>query len=922
MMNSDPIDSPASEEQTEQANKKPAPESEDSGNSVFAIPAIDETPDAETEMRPVPAIPIPGSESGMHALPAIESPGEETITTASSGELPPPPTKSKTQKIALIVVYWIVACAFLGFSVGAILLIAQPFLNRPEPTPTPNITQTLQVAMLTAMPPTPTITPSPIASITPTTRPTYTPMPTFTSTITQTPTNTGTVTPKPPPPTLTPARPREEAEAFRVAEWLHQDYELAIGLAEGYPDNLTESERGPQNRDYYASYAYAAILQGEALLLYPNAPESNAWRWGQAYNLARTGNRQAVVQYADLIEQGFTTNQVKINNLEPWIQKNDPRLWLEVYNRPTSPSNLYNRLLKINSEGGSAYLWMVETSKGVSVYPLSSEFDFPQRILPDQFWSDLTGDGIAELIIDHPEDPVRAIPLPKVFDVSQNPPRELFFKPNLDFEIGLESQHNWEATKEHDRSYQDLVYTATVYPPCPVTIAHTYHWNGLWIERSQANYIIQPVPGITSYCELVVNQAAAVWGPETAIPMMESMLDAWPPQGPSEPNKYALDAKDEWRYRLGIYYALTGDIPRADQYFQDLITNPTVPGSRWVQPAREFQAGLKSEASIYEVCIPSEFCDQRIALQNLVAAIPADSPYDVFYYLTGAGVSVRYTNVFDFEEDGIPERYFTFRHHPDQKLEFWIIAEKEDGYAALFVDTVDQSNPTLTSYLTRQGVSIVWLGSQQSFSLDRFPDTDEVYITLYAPSYFYHDYTREAVDTAMNALLSGAAPLLIRDELVALRRSGNFACPNATECGYFYYTLGLANQFGLDEEGAVESYLVIWNDFPNTVFSAMARLKLAYKPGYGPPPTFTPTPTNTYTPTNTPTITLTPTLTNTPGPSPTPTLTYTPGPSPTPSNTPTPTVTPSPTSTATPTNTATATATETATPTATATNSQ
>ena len=72
--------------------------------------------------------------------------------------------------------------------------------------------------------------------------------------------------------------------------------------------------------------------------------------------------------------------------------------------------------------------------------------------------------------------------------------------------------------------------------------------------------------------------------------MMESLLDEWPPQGPSEPYKYALDAKDEWRYRLGIYYALTGDIPRADQYFQDLIINPTVPGSRWVQPAREFRS--------------------------------------------------------------------------------------------------------------------------------------------------------------------------------------------------------------------------------------------------------------------------------------------------------------------------------------------
>jgi len=888
MMDDNPTEAIFPEERQEQVSENPDPE------------IIDSTDPTPAELSQV-------SEGREQNVPLSDSPEQPTETDQTAA-------KSNPNKIALIVVYWVIACCLLVLLIGSVLLITRPFFPKPTGTPTPNITQTLQAAMLTAMPPTYTYTPSPAPSETLTQRPTTTPLPTHTPSMTLSPTTTGTVTPKPYPPTLTPARPREFAEAFRIAEWLPQEYTLAIGLAEGYPDNLPEDQRGPQDRDYYASYAYAAILQGEALLSYPTAPESTEWSWGQVYNLARTGNPQAAVRYATLIEQGFNNNQVNMSTLEAWIRQNDPRLWLEVFNRPISGTNSFNRLLKLNAEGGSAYLWMVETDLSIAVYPLSSQFDFPERILPDQFWRDLTSDGVPELIIHHPDDPTRAIPLPKVFDVSQNPPRELFFKPNQDFEIGLESQHLWEGV-ENTTGGQDLQYTATVYPPCPVTITHTYHWNGYWFERSQEDYIIQPVPGITSYCELVVNQAAAVWGPETAIPMMETLLPNWPPRGLSEPNQYPLDAKDEWRYRLGIYYALTHDIDTADEYLQDLISNPVIPGSRWVKPASDFKSGLSSLAGIYQACIPSKFCDQRIALQNLVAAIPADTPYDVFYHLTGAGISVRYTSQFDFEGDGIPERYFTFRHHPDQKLEFWIIAESENGFTALFVDTVDQANPRVTSYITRQGVSIVWLGSQQSFSLSRFPDTDEVYITLYPPSYFYSDYTLESVDSAINALLSGAAPLLIRDELVELRRSENFACLNDTDCGYYYYTLGLANQLGLDDAGAIDSYLFIWNEYPSTVFAAMARLKLAYKPGYGPPPTFTPTPTNTSTPTNTPTITLTPTQTNTPGPSPTPTLTYTPGPSPTPSNTPTPSDTPTPTDTATPTNTAT----ETATPTATAT---
>lgn len=824
----------------------------------------------------------------------------------------PPVSKDKSRKIVIIIAYWVIACLCLLISIGAILLITIPKNSPQQGTLTPDITLTLQAALLTAIPPTFTYTPSPIPSITPSPLPTWTPLPTLTPSISPTPTTTGTVTPKPPPPTLTPARPREEAAAFLIAEWLPQDFDYIIALAEDYPNTLPEDQRGPLNRDYYAAYRYAVILQGEALLAHPNAFEATNWNWSQAYNLARTSNPQAVVRYASLINEAYNTEGVQIGNLEGWIRQNDPRLWLEIFKRPTIGANLQNQLLKLNSEGGSAYLWLVETTSGTTVYPLSSEFDFPERMLPDQYWSDITRDGIEELVIHRPNAPIREIRFPRVFNLSQNPPQELHFKPNQDFDIGLENEYLWDSVIGESGG-EDLRYTATVYPPCPVTINHTYHWNGLWIERNYADYAIRPVAGIVSYCELVVNQAAWVWGPETAIPLMETLLLDWPPTGASEPRTYPTDAKDEWRYRLGIYYALTGDITTADEYFQDLIDSPTIPGSRWVKPAQEFQRGLDNPEGIYQSCIPVEFCDQRLALENLVAAIPTDAPHDILYYLTGAGIAVRYTHEFDFEGDGIPERYLTFRHHPDQKLEFWIMAEKDSGYEALFVDTVDVSQPTLTRYVDRQGVSIVWLNTQQSFTLGRFKDTDEVYIIRYAPSYFYSDFTLDTADSAINALLSGASPLPLRDELVALRRSENYACLNDDDCAYFYYTLGLANQLGLDEAGAVDSYLYIWNEYFNSPFTPMARLKLAYKPGYGPPPTFTPTPTNTATATNTPTITPSPTLTHTPGPSPTPTSTNTPGPSPTSTNT--GSATPTPTDTQTPTPTGSTTATSTNTPT-------
>jgi hypothetical protein len=810
---------------------------------------------------------------------------------------PPPQSKSRwtSRKIAAILIYWLIAGLCLLIAIGVIVVLSLTKDTRTTNTATPDLTQTLKVVLLSSVPLQPTDTFTPIPSETLTQQPTTTPLPTLTPSITLSPTTTGTVTPIPPPPTLTPARPPEDPDSLQLAEWLPQDFNFVIGLAEEYPNTIPEDQRGPHDRDYYAAYKYATILQGEALLAYPTAFEATNWNWGLAYNLARLSDPRAVVRYATLINQVYNTEGVSVGNLEGWIRQNDPRLWLETIERQVIGKHLSNSLLILNAEGGSAYLWRVETDQGITVYPISSEFNFPERILPAHYWSDITRDGIEELVIHHPDAPIREIRFPRVFDLSVTPPKELLFKPNQDFEIGLENEYLWDSV-DSESGGQDLRYTATVYPPCPVTIYHTYHWNGLWIERNQADYGIQPAPGIMSYCELVINQAAWVWGPETAIPLMEALLPEWPPQGASEPSTYPADAKDEWRYRLGVYYALTGDLNTADEYFQDLIDNPTIPGSRWVNPAMEFQRRLDSPDGIYLACIPSKFCDERRAFANMVSSIPSDQ--DVLSYLKNAGVAIRYSAEFDFEGDGIPERYITFRHHPDQKLEFWIIAEKISGFEALYVDNVDVSQPTLTRYTTRQGISIVWLNTQQSFTLGRFQDTDEVYIILHEPSYFYSDYTLEVIDSAVNALLSGASPLPIRDELVNLRFSENFACLTDVDCAYFYYALGLANQLARYEENAVNNYVIIWNEYPNTPFAAIARLKLTYKPGFAPPATFTPTPTVTFTPTRTPTITYTPTSTITPGPSPTPsdtptpTSTYTPGPSPTPTITPSPTLSP------------------------------
>jgi hypothetical protein len=311
-----------------------------------------------------------------------------------------------------------------------------------------------------------------------------------------------------------------------------------------------------------------------------------------------------------------------------------------------------------------------------------------------------------------------------------------------------------------------------------------------------------------------------------------------------------------------------------------------------VKPAQEFLSGLKTPVGLYKVCVKSSFCDPRLALQNWVGSLTPDEAQNTLYHLGYNGVDFRFTDRFDFEGDGVPERWFTLRHTPTSRLEFWIIIETPEGAQAIFVDTVDRNQPTLTRYTNYEGQSFVWLGSQQAFRLDRFPNTDEVAIILLPPSYFYADLTNQIAENSLQSLLSGFYPADIRDELLDHYNDYTFICTHVEDCARYQYAIGLACQFTDNQDCAIEAYLTLWRDHFESPYTTIARLKLAYKPGYGPPatPTYTPTITLTFTPSSTPTWTLTPSRTI----SPTPTITYTEDPNMTYTPTPTPTNTTDP----------------------------
>lgn len=759
--------------------------------------------------------------------------------------------------------YLLPIVSLLGLSIILIVILSFTFLSGAATTPTETVTPLPS-----------TLTPTFTSTATETPTPTQSPRPTWTLKPSETPGPTSTLTPGPVPtslPTLKPATPYKYNYRYELENWSPVEADALISLMDVYATPLSKSFINPVDPNFESGYYALAYSQEEALLRFPDSFLALEWRFGLANSLAHLDDSRAVEVFAQMLQEELESGQVRINGLSEWFEGYEDEFSLSLYPLTTQPGELSRQIIEIKGHGG-AYLLLQELPTQVNIFALASSFDFKSNNESDFVVSDLTGDGASEVAVYFPpkmDDYL--LKNPRVFSLAQLPPFELSFRPENPIDFKMNYQIDVVAIPNENGS-NDLQYTARFFPACPVYITRSYQWDGTWFDPLPFQFSIEPRLGLEGFCEVIVNHASLSWGPQAALAISEPLLPRWPPTRDPSGDPYPPDAYDAWRYRLGVYNALLGYQLDAQDYFLQIINNPVVSNSRWIEPAQIFMDIYQDIGDIYSACQNAEFCYIREALQQLTRFSNTSSPSLALDYIEKHNVDVRASGYFDFDLDGEDERWMTVKHQDDLRLEFWILAHDQDGTKAMFVDYTNTSKPEPYYREPIEKPIIAQLKIGEGFIMQRNTYDGEPYIMHVDVEYNRPTFIKDGYNQALRDLFSGVEPSQVRQSLLDLQKSDRFAgdCFNFWICDQFYYTLGLTYELTGDVLPAVNTYVDLWWNYArNSLFTVMARQKLHFIP---PPPTATPTPTSTRTPTLTtnPNATATSTATETTNPYPTP----------------------------------------------------
>jgi len=687
-------------------------------------------------------------------------------------------------------------------------------ISTPSSTPTPEASATLAA-------PSKTSTSTIVAKNTPTPRPTHTrtPVPTFTPAILS----------------LTPDT------AYTLRDWTPEQADLLVDRISSY---LTAIENEPVYASVYGysnymeQYQYLALVESEALLRFPNAQQADRWQWDLCYNLAFSylsvsTDAPELQCYSRLIENGLNTGQTNILQLSNWFREHEFRFPFAMTS--ITPPSGYNTSYILVLEDNAVF-WLLEKDGVYRLTGLMSSMFYLRESGMDFQTIDLTGDAYPELVLNSGISYCcGAFTEQYIYDLSTGSPRQLSFLNHTGARFFLDSEYDSDITQLKDSLKPGLLFKSNfgnpTDQPCKLKKYETYFWNGDEFELAETWFGIDPPDEYDDkdLCQFALDTAS---NPAELDVVVQAIQQRNIP--PFETYREVI------LFRLGEYYARTGDRIKAADYFSRLAAEPVDPQSEWKMAAQVFLENDQTTDSFYKLCAKIAPCDIQKTFEQVIEDISPELFPLVNEYLKENGVSIKSSGFFDFDGDQFFEQWLVVQHPTTQQLEFWILVKGSTKIYALFLTQTTDNKPKILNYSTSTQKHIFELSAQKIktlYSLEKSGISGQPYIlsaqehpddpnaNRYDPKAFW----AHTMDDLTTNVMKGGDLALDNQILLDLENSKDYGCKTYW-CGQLYYLSGLINELMGNTQAAVDAYLKLWKNYPDSPYTIMVRSKLITTP--------------------------------------------------------------------------------------------
>lgn len=676
-------------------------------------------------------------------------------------------------------------------------------------------------------------TASPTAPVTRIARPT--------STVNATPTMEPTWTPFP---TSTPIVPTQmSGQGYRLTNWTEEKAEQLIHYLKNYPETLSMQDRGYMDSGYHSAFHAEGIAELESSLRFPKSDHKESWQWDGAYNLYQSSITDPGSLYAARIADAFNQKETNLENFERWAAKTIP-FTLNIY-PVTPPKNFQNSFILHfykgrNNEASTGFaVWLIQKSGIFYGYSLPNIFEMAFGDASNSIEvADITGDGIAEAIVqnaDWQSFGMHAGNL-KIYRLDQVPPQEMTFdRPLFDPEIAV-----W--TIDQSQSVPTITFQTRISTisdmPCN---EHEVGWQYQW-QDGQLKFIKIIAPPLESleerpYCArnlAYILRANQYLDNSSALQLYKDLLELPFLEKDVFSNEYGFDFLEHERLSLAIFLKRQGDEAGANEQISLIRSSDEPEQGEWRENALAYYEVHDDPKALYQYCLISKTCESFLSLSKIISIVPLEQFIESETVLREMGVDFKDSGDYDFDGDGTMEKWLFFlSDYPcgsgtqllilaqvSEKIKsrtIWDLCIREEGTIKgnAEIKSIEAPGDLPAYQLTVDGVESL-LAPFLYWPLDQEDQTINV------------QDARRMIDTIQTKLLlEQISPLEAQNQILAIQQ--------APINQYFWeregpvrmlYLLGLTQELIGQSQQAVQTYLELWENYPDSPYAYMAWVKL------------------------------------------------------------------------------------------------